>query len=67
MSDNGKRLRTLAHDLGNLANRLGFLGENLKEQLSDPEQQTEATDLLEDTTDKMRGMIETLREVAEDV
>lgn len=65
-SDREKRLKSLAHDLGNLANRLSFLGENLRDQLADPGDREEATALLADTTERMRGMMETLREVAGD-
>ena len=66
-SDGVKRLKTVAHDLGNLANRLTFLGENLKEQLADAEHCCEATELLDDTTDRMREMMETLHEIAGDI
>ncbi len=66
-SDKVKRLKTVAHDLGNLANRLTFLGENLKEQLADSDHRSEAAELLDDTTDRMREMMDTLHEIAGDV
>jgi len=60
-----RALRTLAHDLGNLAYRLTFLTENLKRQIPDPAHREEAVALLEDTTAKLRATIASLREEAD--
>ena len=60
----GSALKTLAHDLGNLAYRLSFLSENLKHQIADTESRREATELLDDTAARLREGIEKLREIA---
>jgi hypothetical protein len=62
-----RALRTLAHDLGNLAYRLNFLTENLRRQIPDAVHREEAVALLEDTAAKLRATIATLREEADHV
>jgi len=62
-----RALRTLAHDLGNLAYRLTFLAENLRHQIPDPGHRDEAVALLEDTVSRMRATIASLREEADHV
>ena len=63
----GEALKSLAHDLGNLAYRLTFLAANLESQIPDPVQRTEAAALLQDTNTRLGQIIERLREVAKDV
>ena len=62
----GGTLRSLAHDLGNLAYRLTFLSANLESQIPDPGQRAEAVALLHDTSERLRQAIELLREVGRD-
>ncbi len=62
-----RALRSLAHDLGNLAYRLTFLTENLKNQIPDPAHREEAVTLLEDTAARLRATIASLREEADHV
>lgn len=59
-----RALRTVAHDLGNLAYRLTFLTENLRRQIPDAAHREEAVSLLEDTLSKLRAAIDSLREQA---
>ena len=54
-------LRTLAHDLGNLAYRLDFLTRNLSSQIPDLAHRQEAVALLEDTSARLREAIARLR------
>ncbi|HEY3174794.1 MAG TPA: hypothetical protein VGK94_03440 [Candidatus Polarisedimenticolia bacterium] len=60
-------LRTVAHDLGNLASRLTLLSANLQAQIPDEGRRSEAVSLLEDTAMKIRQAIGKLREVERDV
>jgi len=60
-----RALRTMAHDLGNLAYRLTFLTENLRRQIPDTTHREEAVSLLEDTLSRLRATIDTLREQAD--
>ena len=62
----GGTLKSLAHDLGNLAYRLTFLSANLQTQIPDPAQRDEAGALLRDTDAKLRRTIETLRRMEND-
>ena len=59
----GELLKSLAHDLGNLAYRLTFLSANLEAQIPDPGHRDEALSLLRDTTARLQQAIEKLREV----
>ena len=60
----GRRaLRTLAHDLGNLASRLTMLSANLQAQIPDPAGRSDAVALLEDTARRLREVITGIREV----
>ena len=59
-------LKSLAHDLGNLAYRLSFLSANLEAQIPDPGHRAEAVALLHDTNIRLRQAIDLLREVARD-
>ncbi len=60
-------LRSLAHDLDNLSYRLTFFSENLKVQVPDTPFRAEATALLEDTTSRLRHLIQIVRNVEEHV
>ena len=62
-----RTLRSLAHDLGNLAYRLDFFRLNLKGQIPDEAARSSADALLADTTESLRRVIERLREVQGDV
>ncbi|HET6372976.1 MAG TPA: hypothetical protein VFG76_06700, partial [Candidatus Polarisedimenticolia bacterium] len=53
--------KSVAHDLGNLSYRLTFLAENLRAQIPEPGHRADALALLEDTTARMRQIIEKLR------
>ena len=59
-------LKSLAHDLGNLAYRLTFLSANLQTQIPDAVHREEAVSLLRDTDERLRRMIEMLREFEKD-
>jgi len=63
----GEVLKSLAHDLGNLAYRLSFLSANLESQIPDTSHRAEAVALLRDTTQRLQHVIEKLREVQGDV
>ena len=62
-----RALRSIAHDLGNLAYRLTFLAENLRRQIPDPAHRDEAVALLEDTLAKLKATIASLREESDHV
>ena len=62
-----KALRSVAHDLGNLSYRLTFFSENLKAQVPDSPFRAEAIALLEDTTSRIRHLIQMVRNVEEHV
>lgn len=59
-------LKGLAHDLGNLAFRLTLLSANLESQIADAAERAEAVAMLRDTTERLRQVIEKLREVRAD-
>lgn len=59
-------LRTVAHDLGNLAYRLSLLSANLSAQIADPGHRGEAVALLQDTADRLRKAADRLRELTRD-
>lgn len=58
----GPALRSVAHDLGNLAARLTMLSANLQAQIPDEGHRSEAVALLEDTALRLREAITKLRE-----
>lgn len=62
-----RTLRSLAHDLSNLAYRLDFFRLNLGAQIPDEAARSGAEALLADTTDALRRVIKRLREVQGDV
>ena len=66
-SAQGAILKGLIHDLGNLAYRLTFLSANLETRIPDPRQRDESIALLQDTTERLRLVIEKLKEVRGDV
>ena len=59
-------VKSLVHDLGNLAYRLTFLTANLQAQIPDAGHREEALALLRDTTTRLQEAIEKLREVGKD-
>ena len=64
--DRATRLRSVAHDLGNLAYRLTFLGQNLRELVPDASRRDEAVALLDDTASGLQQAAETLRSMDRD-
>lgn len=65
--DRRSALRTLAHDVGNLAARLMFLSANLHARLTDAAFREETTALLDDSTQRLQEMARKLREMDKDV
>lgn len=62
----GPSLRSLAHDLSNLAYRLSFLTANLEAQIPGSRERGEATALLQDTTRSLERIVARLREMSDD-
>mgnify|MGYP001615309055 CR=1 FL=1 len=65
--DRRSALRTLAHEVGNLAARLTFLSANLQGRLTDAADRLETTALLEDSTRRLQEIARKLREMDKDV
>ena len=64
--DRPTRLRSVAHDIANLAYRLTFLGQNLRELVPDASRRDEAIALLDDTASGLQRAAETLRSIDRD-
>lgn len=63
---NAAALRTIAHDLGNLAYRLTFLRESLARHVPDPVVRSEAEELLADTIARLQALTGRIREIGRD-
>jgi signal transduction histidine kinase len=59
-----QELRSVAHDLRNLAYRLSILSENLEREMSPSTTREEARELLADTTERLNRIAETLRKIS---